>query len=125
MSVFGATRPANCFLSIGTGIPANKEVMFSKVPTHKFEDELISVIINAELTHILFRTLIDAYAPVPRVKKYWRFNVNEETPDGNYKSVGEIDDVKFDLKLMKMTDKYIATQEDSIHECAKALQSYV
>ncbi|KAG9649344.1 hypothetical protein KCU95_g15836, partial [Aureobasidium melanogenum] len=60
LSVFGPTRPTNCFLSIGTGIAKNVGInSLLSLP-----EALASAATNSELTHILFRTLLDAYAQV-------------------------------------------------------------
>ncbi|KAK6003120.1 hypothetical protein QM012_000965 [Aureobasidium pullulans] len=137
LSVFGPTRPTNCFLSIGTGIPKNVGINgLLSLPS-----ALASAATNSELTHILFRTLLDAYAPTSVTHKYWRLNVSVEIPAwdeqkseylglkkytikhlDNYEDVGELDDLIAVKKLEDMTRGYIKAQDDVISQCVKALQ---
>lgn len=68
-----------------------------------------SIATNSEITNILFRALINAFAPQGMAKKYWRFSVGDGFPDwvkenGVWKwkllgerkeeDIGELDDVK-------------------------------
>ncbi|KAE8416010.1 acyl transferase/acyl hydrolase/lysophospholipase [Aspergillus pseudocaelatus] len=78
LRVFGAGRPIDCILSIGTGIPKNQ--VFGESVKGAITG-LGSAITNSELANILFRTLIDAYAPDSRRMKYFRLNVGHEIED--------------------------------------------
>lgn len=134
--MFGPTRSTNCFLSIGTGIPKNVGIKgILSLP-----EALASAATNSELTNILFRTLLDAYAPTNATHKYWRLNVSvkipadieeksgwlgfgkytEKHPD-NYEDVGALDDLLALEKLKDMTRGYINAQDEVIFECCKAL----
>ncbi|KAH0370527.1 hypothetical protein KCU65_g2571, partial [Aureobasidium melanogenum] len=137
LSVFGPTRPTNCFLSIGTGIPKNVGIKgLMSLP-----EALASAATNSELTHILFRTLLDAYAPTSVTHKYWRLNVSVEIPAwdeqkseylglkkytvkhlDDYEDPGALDDLLAVKKLEEMTKGYIKAQDGVISECVKALQ---
>ncbi|KAH0031119.1 hypothetical protein KCU80_g11312, partial [Aureobasidium melanogenum] len=137
LSVFGPTRPTNCFLSIGTGIPKNVGINgLLSLP-----EALASAATNSELTHILFRTLLDAYAPTSVTHKYWRLNVSVEIPAwdeeksewlglkkytvkhlDNYEDPGALDDLLAVGKLEEMTKGYIKAQDEVISQCVKALQ---
>ncbi|THW78202.1 hypothetical protein D6D18_09738 [Aureobasidium pullulans] len=136
LSVFGPTRSTNCFLSIGTGIPKNVGIKgILSLPK-----ALASAATNSELTNILFRTLLDAYAPTSATHKYWRLNVSVEIPadieeksgwlgfgrytekhPDNYEDVGALDDLLALEKLEDMTRGYIKAQDEVIFECCKAL----
>jgi hypothetical protein len=135
--VFGPTRSTNCFLSIGTGLPKNVGIKgLLSLP-----EALASAATNSEFTNILFRTLLDTYAPASATHEYWRLNVGVEIPsayevengwlglDGNtvkcpdnYEDVGAMDDLLALTKLGKMTNEYIKAQDGVIFECCKALQ---
>ncbi|THY67593.1 hypothetical protein D6C94_10581 [Aureobasidium pullulans] len=136
LSVFGPTRSTNCFLSIGAGIPKNVGIKgILSLP-----EALASAATNSELTNILFRTLLDAYAPTSATHKYWRLNVSVEIPadieeksgwlgfgrhtekhPDNYEDVGALDDLLALEKLKDMTRGYIKAQDEVILECCKAL----
>ncbi|KAB8276500.1 acyl transferase/acyl hydrolase/lysophospholipase [Aspergillus minisclerotigenes] len=95
LSVFGAGRPIDCILSIGTGIPKNQ------VPGESVKGAITglgSAITNTELANILFRTLIDAYAPESR-----RLDITQI--DG----------------FIERTEQYIKEQEPRIRRCASTL----
>lgn len=112
------------------------------IPTHAVEESYISVATNSELINIMFRTLLDAFAPVVRERKYWRMNVYKDvlTEDkvveggwlnfkkdvvavtNNYESPGELDDVKAALgKLTDWTNEYIVQEQTVIADCAAAI----
>jgi len=106
LSVFGPARATNCFLSIGTGIPLS--VTMSNNPLSIATTAIPSIATNSEITNILFRSLINAFAPQGMAKKYWRFSVGDGFPDwveenGVWKwkllgerkeeDIGELDDV--------------------------------
>jgi len=144
LDVFGSDRRADCFLSIGTGIPQNKPLGSAGIIQNaEIAKSLAAAATNSQLTHILFKTLIDAYAPMAGTKKYWRLNVSEGIPEheevettgylwwkeevkvlrlDNYKDVGELDDVgKIDF-LRAMTAEYIKLQGGLIDDCASKLR---
>ena len=124
--MFGPARITNCFLSIGTGIPPNKALVNPRLLSSDVNVDSVksfsSVATNTEIVNILFRVLIDAYAPKATAKKYWRLNVGEADGD-NYKDPGELDDVAGVEKLLKMTQEYIKAQKDVIKEVANALSA--
>jgi hypothetical protein len=123
LGVFGPARSTSCFLSIGTGMPANKALTKPHLTgDHDVEQAFASIATNTEIVNILFRSLINAFAPAAQAKKYWRMNVGHKLPDkDDYESVGDLDDVGALKKLIEMTDEYILAQDDAIDECAKAL----
>lgn len=142
MGVFGPARPTNCFLSIGTGIPANRPLPKPGVlGSHEVEESFAAIATNSQIIHVLFRTLVDAFAPQPKAKKYWRLTVGEEIPEwdeektswlfwktkekhlDNYKNVGELDDIGALEGLMQMTNSYIVAQDGQIGDCANALKA--
>ncbi|KAI0842885.1 acyl transferase/acyl hydrolase/lysophospholipase [Hypoxylon sp. FL0890] len=147
LSVFGPVRKTDCFLSIGTGIEANKAVeQPGRVPTFGTIRSYACIATNAELTHILFRGLIDAFAPRPRTPKYWRLNVSKEIPawdetkkkwvfwsekvhhHADYEDMIELDDTSgARSKLMDMTKEYLSRKdvEESIKACAEALRAHL
>jgi len=47
----------------------------------KFADGVAGIATNSEITNILFRSLLNAFAPQGMAKKYWRFNVGDGLPD--------------------------------------------
>lgn len=143
--MFGPARTTNCFLSIGTGIPANvplvqKANIFNYLSV---ATAVPSIATNTQVMHILFKCLINAFAPVPQGSKYWRLNIGEEIPEWkevkhpfwdlleifetevlhtqDYKKLGDLDDVGSLPELMQMADKYIASQAHDITDCAAAL----
>ncbi|KAE8149604.1 acyl transferase/acyl hydrolase/lysophospholipase [Aspergillus avenaceus] len=142
LSVFGATQETKCFLSLGTGIDADREVWTGGVPTLGTVESFASIATNSELTHILFRGLIDAFAPLPETPKYWRLNVNKRIPAwdetkrkwlirkktvhhrDNYEPMIELDDTKGARgKLMDMVTAYLAQPNvrATVMACAQAL----
>ena len=131
LDVFGPARSTNCFLSIGTGIPPNTPIKSNNGFQLVFSSltALSSVATNSQIIHVLFRTLIDAYAPKPLVSKYFRLNVGESTGTleqdkrelNNFREVGEMDDTNALKRLLKMTKGYLDKQQDLISDCAKAL----
>jgi hypothetical protein len=78
LSVYGAARTTNCFLSIGTGVPLTETLSEFTVPK---ATTVSSIATNSELPNILFRSLINAFAPAGMIKKYWRLNVGDGLPD--------------------------------------------
>ncbi|KAK0609590.1 acyl transferase/acyl hydrolase/lysophospholipase [Bombardia bombarda] len=142
--VFGPTRNTSCFLSIGTGTPRTETVPNANaVNIVGFAKSMASIATNTEITNILFRSLINAFAPHPTEKKYWRFNVGDgcpdfvETAEGTWEwklletreeqELGELDDVAAMKNTITATEKYMKLEgaEVMINECAKSLAAVV
>ncbi|KAF2875149.1 acyl transferase/acyl hydrolase/lysophospholipase [Massariosphaeria phaeospora] len=141
LSVFGPARSTDCFLSVGTGIPANQDIPRPSQVTKVMDtvEAFASIATNSELIHILFRTLIDAFAPHPGGKKYWRMNIGTRIGDwdentgtwpltnkvvhhyDDYAKIGELDDAKALEGLRKVTATYIEENKGMINECARVL----
>ena len=133
--MFGPARPTACFLSLGTGIAANTTLPNpGRLGSHEVEGAFAAIASNTEIVNILFRSLINSFAPAAMAKKYWRLNVSEEIAardektgketihhHSNFKDVGDLDDIGALDALMQMTEMYVQTQAGSIEECAKAL----
>jgi hypothetical protein len=124
LDVFGPARRTDCFLSIGTGIPANHAVGRAGIISRdELAKGLSAAATNTQLTHILFKALLNAYAPNTGTKKYWRLNVGEAIPgQDNYKPLGEMDDLTKIDELHKLTKSYIKAQESLIEDCASTLR---
>ncbi|KAB8225134.1 acyl transferase/acyl hydrolase/lysophospholipase [Aspergillus novoparasiticus] len=125
LSVFGAGRPIDCILSIGTGIPKNQ--VFGESVKGAITG-LGSAITNTELANILFRTLIDAYAPESRRMKYFRLNVGREIEDWpedakekENEELAEMDSLTQIGGFIERTEQYIKEQEPRIRRCASTL----
>ncbi|KAJ1716700.1 acyl transferase/acyl hydrolase/lysophospholipase [Aspergillus flavus] len=125
LSVFGAGRPIDCILSIGTGIPKNQ--VFGESVKGAITG-LGSAITNTELANILFRTLIDAYAPESRRLKYIRLNVGREIEDWpedamekENEELAEMDSLTQIDGFIERTEQYIKEQEPRIRRCASTL----
>ncbi|KAK6347586.1 hypothetical protein TWF718_005424 [Orbilia javanica] len=140
LAVFGPARTTSTFLSIGTGIPANNELKDPGNPTKILHtvDTIASAALNTELTHVLFRTLVNAFAPQAREKKYYRFNVGKYIGDWEEKvgslwwketvhhyddwaAIPELDDVEALKPLMELTEKFIVENKKLFEECAGSL----
>ncbi|KAE8365962.1 acyl transferase/acyl hydrolase/lysophospholipase [Aspergillus caelatus] len=129
LSVFGAGRPIDCILSIGTGIPKNQ--VFGESVKGAITG-LGSAITNSELANILFRTLIDAYAPESRRMKYFRLNVGREIEDWpenakeeENEELAEMDSIKQIGGFIERTEQYIKEQEPRIRRCANTLNRHL
>ncbi|OTA97970.1 hypothetical protein M434DRAFT_64686 [Hypoxylon sp. CO27-5] len=147
LSVFGPVRETDCFLSIGTGIDANVAVKQpGRIPTFGTIKSYASIATNSEIMHILFRGLIDAFAPRSRTPKYWRLNIYKEIPawdeekkkwffwrekvhhHDDYEDMIELDDTSGARgKLMEMTKEYLRRKEveEAIKACAQALRAHL
>ena len=125
LDVFGPARRTDCFLSIGTGIPANQKVGRAYITSkEEIAEGLGAAATNSQLTHILFKTLLNAYAPNSGTKKYWRLNVGELDPKtDNYEALGELDDLTKIEEFRTKTEAYIEVQKEAIAECADALKA--
>ncbi|KAL1626757.1 hypothetical protein SLS56_006750 [Neofusicoccum ribis] len=124
LAVYGATRETSCFLSIGTGIPAN-EALPKPGLTNIFDvsSALSGIATNTEIVQLLFSTLINAYAPKATEPKYWRLNVSTYIKDkDNYEDPGKLDDLKALKKFEIKTRDYIAKESQTIQNCANALK---
>lgn len=143
--MFGPARTTDCFLSSGTGIPANTPMnqKSNLLNVVSVASTVPSIATNTQVMHILFHCLINAFAPKPQGKKYWRLNIGEEIPEWkekesplfdvfhlfekedlhmqDFRKLGDLDDVDSLPELIKMTEKYIAAQDQDISDCAAAL----
>ncbi|KAF4996354.1 hypothetical protein FDECE_12498 [Fusarium decemcellulare] len=138
LQVFGPLRTTDCFLSIGTGIPLSETLPGVSNPV-AFAEDLSGITTNSDVVNILFRSLINAFAPRGMAKKYWRFNFGDGLPDwvgkdgvGRWRSLakreesnlGELDDVNI-IEITKqrardyMNDPNFTTP---LHECVNALR---
>ncbi|KAM5343873.1 hypothetical protein ACJ41O_012410 [Fusarium nematophilum] len=139
LSVFGPARATNCFLSIGTGTPSAQTVSDPR-NIAGFAASIASVATNSEITNILFRSLINAFAPQPMGKKYWRFNVGDGLPDwveedGVWtwklldkrveEDIGDLDDVKAIPRTEAKVASYLKlpAAQTMVQECADALKA--
>ncbi|KAH8881049.1 FabD/lysophospholipase-like protein, partial [Thozetella sp. PMI_491] len=83
-TVFTPGRSTDCFLSIGTGMASNaalSDLKFSVLDPKgsakaamDFGMGLVSAATNSESTNVLFRVLLNEFAPKVRSPKYFRFN---------------------------------------------------
>ena len=125
LTVYGATRSTSCLLSIGTGTPKSEKV---HDPTLRqvadFTQDMAGIATNTEVTNILFRSLINAFAPNPNTSKYYRINIGDGCPqwvpseDGTSfkwvsleareeQDLGQLDDVAAMKTTIEATKKYI------------------
>ncbi|KAK6524472.1 hypothetical protein TWF281_011380 [Arthrobotrys megalospora] len=143
LSVFGPARSTSTFLTIGTGMQPNDELKDPGDITNAVNTigAFASIATNTELTHVLFRTLIDAFAPQARGKKYFRLNVgkyigNWEQKVGllwrekvhhydDWEKIGKLDDVEALQPLMKLAEQYIKDNHKLFQECADSLGNAV
>ncbi|KAJ5157898.1 uncharacterized protein N7482_008998 [Penicillium canariense] len=144
LGIFGPARATDRFLSIGTGIASNVKVEPISLPGSGTLKSYVSVATNSEITHIMFRTLIDAFAPTARQKKYWRLNVSKPIPGeekviekgymwwktkhlvkvlDNYENPGDLDDIQALSKLKAWTVDYIKEEAKLIQDCVEAVQN--
>ncbi|KAK5658996.1 hypothetical protein OQA88_1082 [Cercophora sp. LCS_1] len=144
LGTYGLARETACFLSIGTGTPAKSPLPFNMV-LHPMAApmSLASVATNSEIPNIMFRTLINAFAPRGGDKKYFRFNVGDGLPDfvevekdmwkwvlrgvREEEDIGDLDDVGKIKVTEERARKYIGSSEAQklVEECVKALRSVV
>ncbi|KAF3910728.1 hypothetical protein ABW21_db0208933 [Orbilia brochopaga] len=141
LGVFGPARHTACFLSIGTGMQPNAGLPDVR-NVLAAEKAFASVATNTEIVHVLFRTLINAFAPRPQGKKYWRLNIGKSLGDwdekekgvltwitrpktvhhyDDYKTIGEMDDVKALKQLRIMMEEYISDNKTLFTECAATI----
>ncbi|KAB2570091.1 Patatin-like protein 2 [Lasiodiplodia theobromae] len=134
--VYGPTRPTDCFLSIGTGIPASQMLVDLGIAKgglkniEKFMGVISSIATNTQITHILFGTLINSLAPVAgNPPKYWRLNVGQhgqdKEPDEAYlqkdADLPAMDDSGKISTIRNMTKDYIIKATLDISASAEAL----
>ena len=85
------------------------------------------------MAHILFRTLLDAYAPVAQDKKYYRLNIGKEImkriQEGWLFTKEVTVEVKMDdvdeaarKALLEAADEYIKTNGQLLQDCANLLK---
>ncbi|KAI7759009.1 hypothetical protein LZL87_010004 [Fusarium oxysporum] len=120
LSVFSPARSTNCFLSIGTGIAATKAV--GDVRNLKgFTEPVAMLATNSKITKLVFRSLINAFAPKPMAKKYCRFNLLETRVEGG---VAEMDDITATDATEDQAKKYVALAgaQKMIEEFAEVLR---
>lgn len=120
LSVYGPDRSVECFLSIGTGIPKAVKGANNIIST---ASTVASIATNSEVTNILFRSLLNAFAPKSMARKYWRLNVGDGMPDWvvgddgkmrwrligqrDEKDIGDMDNVAAIDQTVKRAEDYI------------------
>lgn len=95
-----------------------------------FASGIASASSNSEATNVLFRTLVDAYAPRTGEPKYFRLNFEEIDPRTstkelqNFVQLAEMDDAsQATLKFQeKKTTEWIGKNQTSIDSAAIALK---
>lgn len=104
-----------------------------------FAQDMAGIATNTEVTNILFRSLINAFAPHPMAKKYWRFNVGDGLPDWveedgvwQWKLLGErqeenrggLDDIAAIPVTKRQAEEYLNLQaaKNMVAECAACLK---
>ncbi|CEI70806.1 hypothetical protein FVEN_g714 [Fusarium venenatum] len=140
LQVYGPVRSTGCFLSIGTGVPLSVTLPAPGSHPLDFITALSGVATNSDVMNILFRSLINAFAPKGMQKKYWRFNFGDGLPDwveedgvGKWRllatreenDLGGLDDVNM-IKLTKTrVENYMKEPgfELMVQECAAALKA--
>lgn len=126
IDVFGSARANACFLSIGTGIPKNRHIGEAGVLSQtELAEGLAAAATNSQLSHLLFSVILDAYAPKPGARKYWRFSTNQELQDqDDFQDVGELDEADKMDNLIKMTKDYMDSPlvKEDVCSCAIALE---
>jgi hypothetical protein len=97
-----------------------------------------SIATNTEVMNILFRSLINAFAPLSMASKYWRFSFGDGLPHWSEKdgvgqwenltertpqTLGELDDLKMVEKTRTMTEEYMDLDvfKQMVAECAAGL----
>jgi len=143
--VFGIARPTACFPPIntgtGTGTPA-KSALPSNFVLHQIDrpNAIAAVTTNSEIPNILFRTLINAFAPNGGEKKYFHFSVGDGLPDwveaepGVWKwgarreeDIGDLDDVAKIGLIDAKAREYISSNEAQglVGDCVAAMKKEV
>lgn len=121
-------RRANCFLSIGTGIGSNQALTDPRKAPGQAISAITAAATNSDIAHLLFRTLIDAFAPNSGKPKYWRLNVNKpirKVIDGqepeDYEKMVDLDDSGAAKVLEDSAEEYIEEINADIQKCLDAI----
>jgi hypothetical protein len=139
LSVYGPARPTSTFLSIGTVLPTSGTIP-SNVTRHPLDavGGIVGAATNSEVTNILFRSLLNSFAPKGMAKKYWRFNIGDGLPDlveengfmkwkllekRDEKEVGALDDPTMIQSCIDWAKQYLDLQgaKTLINECIKSM----
>ncbi|KAK2009896.1 patatin-like phospholipase [Colletotrichum eremochloae] len=147
LTTFGAKREAACFLSLGTGVPPRQELPSAQADLSdlgkpiRIVTGLAGIATNTDIANVLFRTLINAFAPPAGVKKYWRFSVGDglcdwvkvdgvhkwriTSPKVETKEYIAMDDPTMKAKIRSLAEAYVDSDEGKamIQDCADALSS--
>ncbi|KAF9762686.1 hypothetical protein IL306_003352 [Fusarium sp. DS 682] len=138
LKVFTAVRMTDCFLSIGTGTPLSEKLPFITSPLGMIS-ALGGIAANRDVVNLLFRCLIDAFAPRGTTHKYWRFDFGDGLPDwaevegvGKWvyltkreeTELGDIDDIDLKDMIIRKTEEYMSEPgfEKQLADCAAALE---
>ena len=139
-TVFTPGRSTDCFLSIGTGMPSNTalpDLNFSLFHPHRsaesaleFGQGLVSAATNPESTNVLFRVLLNEFAPRTRQPKYFRLNFEEIDPNTstkdltNFVDLAALDDASSDAinTMVTKTREWIKKNDVLITQAALALK---
>lgn len=135
-TVFSAGRKTECFLSIGTGIASNSPlsdfVMKVGDPTGSMERAklfgmgLVSAATNTESTNVLFKVLVNQFAPTAGQEKYFRLNFEHKTAAGDnfVDLVDSMDDARPDsiASMGKATKDWISANGKLISQAGEALK---
>lgn len=139
-TVFTPGRSTDCFLSIGTGMPPNSALSDLKLSIMdpkgsatdglNFGMGLVSAATNSESTNVLFRVLLNEFAPKTREPKYFRLNFDEidqktSTKDlTNYVDLAALDDASGATinSMETKTKEWIKKHDDLITQAALALK---
>ncbi len=108
----------------------NPEKVFA--PATNFATGIASAASNSESTNILFRTLLDAYAPRTGQPKYFRLNFEEIKVNAkkgtkemeDFVQLAEMDDAREETleNQQKKTDEWIARNKTLVASAAAALK---
>ncbi|KAF5980102.1 calcium-independent phospholipase A2-gamma [Fusarium bulbicola] len=131
IQVFPPVRTTDCFLSIGTGVALSQHALSVFGIT--------GLLTNSNIVNILFRELINGFAPRGLTKKYWGFDFGDGLPDwveedGVMKWVylakvdetgGQMDDITIKELLEKKAADYINEPgfQKQLDDCATALRA--
>jgi hypothetical protein len=139
-TVFTPGRSTDCFLSIGTGMPPNSaldnlklsilEPQASAKHAFNFGEGLVSAATNSESTNVLFRVLLNEFAPRTREPKYFRLNFEEIDPEKstkeltNFVDLAAMDDASAKaVNVMETkTKEWIKKHDDLITQAALKLR---
>ncbi|KAF6825113.1 protein kinase subdomain-containing protein [Colletotrichum plurivorum] len=93
LTTYGPYRSTSCFLSIGTGVSPDTVLPDLNVSNIKgAASALASILTNTEMPNIMFRSLINHFAPSTGILKYFRFSVADSLSyDDFFEDHGERD----------------------------------